>query len=102
MDLNSTIPLAIAAAFLAEIIMYFEFQQCYCPNIVIVAPRAKSVCSFVSLVQTNLDTKSVCSLVTKRSNGFGYTNLDHSRSHKIEKNKKKTDLVHFRVSFSFP
>ena len=40
-------------------------------------------------MQTNLGTKSVCSLVTKRSNGFGYTNLDHSRSHKIEKKKKK-------------
>ena len=41
-------------------------------------------------MQTNLGTKSVCSLVTKRSNGFGYTgtNLDLSRSHKIEKNKK--------------
>ena len=50
--------------------------------VIIVAPRAKSVCSFVSLVQTNLGTKSVCSLVTKRSDGFGYTNLDHSRSHK--------------------
>ena len=33
--------------------------------------------------------KSVCSLVTKRLNGFGYTNLDHSRSHKIEKRKEK-------------
>ena len=53
---------------------------------IIVARRAKSVCSFVSLVvQTNLGTKSVFSLVTKRSNGFGYTNLDHSR---FEKNKK--------------
>ena len=31
----------------------------------------------------------------KRSNGFGYTNLDHSRSHKIE--KKKTDLVQFHT-----
>ena len=39
-------------------------------------------------MQTNLGTKSVCNLVTKRSNGFGYTNLDHSRSHKIEKNEK--------------
>ena len=68
-----------------------------------VAPRAKSVCSFVSVVQTNLGTKSVCSLVTKRSNGFDYTNLNHSRSHKIEKNKnKKTDLVHFRIIFLFP
>ena len=55
---------------------------------VIVAPRAKSVCSFVSLVQTNLGTKCVCNLVTKRSNGFGYMNLDHSRSHKIEKPEK--------------
>ena len=55
-----------------------------------VAPRAKSVCSSVSLVQTNLGTKSVCSLVTKRSNGFGYTNLDHMlvpiRLKKNEKN----------------
>ena len=55
----------------------------------IVAPRAKSVCSFVSLVQTNLGTKSVCSLVTKRSNAFGNTNLDHSRSDKIEKKTKR-------------
>ena len=39
-------------------------EQCYWPNVVIVAPRAKSVCSFVSLVQTNLGTTSVCSLVT--------------------------------------
>ena len=43
---------------------------------------------FVSLVQTTLGTKSVCGLVTKRSNGCGYTNLDRSRSHKIEKNKQ--------------
>ena len=27
-------------------------------------------------------------VVTKRSNRFGYRNLDHSRSQKIEKNKK--------------
>ena len=67
-----------------------EFQQRHCPNVVIVAPRAKSVCSFVSRVQTNLGTKSVCNLVRKRSNGFGYTNMDHSRSHKIEKNPKIT------------
>ena len=40
-------------------------------------------------MQTNLGTKSVCSLVTKCSNGFGYTNLAHSRSHKIEKKQKK-------------
>ena len=39
-------------------------------------------------MQTNLGTKFVCSLATKSSNGFGFTNLDHSRSHKIEKNKK--------------
>ena len=73
MDLNATIPLAIAAALLAEVIMYlvFEFKQCYWPNVVIAAPRAKSVCSFVSLAQTNLGPKSVCSIVTKRSNGFG-------------------------------
>ena len=70
-------------------------------NVVVVAPRAKSVCSFVSLVQTSLGTKSVCSLVTKRSNGLGYTNLDHSRSIRLKKTKK-TDLVHFRISFSFP
>ena len=89
MDLNSTIPLAIAAAFLAELIMYLSSSSIIDQNnVVIVAPRAKSVCSFVSLVQTNLGIKSVCSLVTKRLNGFGYTNLDHSRSHKIEKNKK--------------
>ena len=56
---------------------------------VIVAPRAKSVCRFVSLEQTDLVTKSVCSLVTKSSNGFGHTNLDHSRTHKIEKTRKK-------------
>ena len=99
MDLNSTIPLAIAAVFLAEVIMYLK--QCYWSNVVIVAPRSESVCSFVSLVQTNLGTKSVRSLVTKRSNGFGYTNLDHSRSHYIEKSKNKKDLVHFRISFSF-
>ena len=79
MDLNSTIPLAIAAAFLAEL--------------VIVAPRAKSVCSIVSLVQTNLGTKSVCSLVTKCSNGSDYTNLDHSRSHKIEKKQKQKERI---------
>ena len=80
----------------------FEFYQRHWPNVVIVAPRVKSVCSFVSLVQTNLGTKSVCNLATKRSNGFGYMNLDHSRSHNIEKTPKKTDLVHFRISFSFP
>ena len=68
----------------------------------IVAPRAKSVCSFVSLVQTNLDTKSVCSLVTKRSNGFGCTNLDHSRSHKIEKNKNKNAFGPFSYKFFVP
>ena len=104
MDLNSSIPLAIAAAFLAEVIMYLSSSSSVnWPNVVIVAPRAKSVCSFVSLVQTNLGTKSVCSLVTKRSNGFGYTNLDHSRSHKIEKTKTKTDLVHFqRISLVVP
>ena len=49
--------------------------------------RAKSVCSFVSLVQTNLGTKSVCNLVAKRPNGFGYTNLDDYRSHMIEKKR---------------
>ena len=38
-------------------------------------------------MQTNLGTKSVCN-ITKRSNGFDYTNLDHSRSHKIEKYRK--------------
>ena len=46
-------------------------------------------CSFVSLVQRNLGTKSVCNLVTKRSSGFGCTNLDHSRSRKIEKTRIK-------------
>ena len=57
---------------------------------------------FVSLVQTNLGTKSVCSLVTKRSNGFGYTNLDHSRSHKIEKNKNKNGFGPFLYKFFVP
>ena len=71
------------------------------PNVVIVAPRAKSVCSFVSLVQTNLGTKSVCNVVTKRSNGFGYTSLDHSRSHKIEKTKKNGSGP-FSYSFFVP
>ena len=33
--------------------------------------------------------KSVCSPVTKSSNGFGHTNLDHSRTHKNEKTRKK-------------
>ena len=80
----------------------FEFYQRYWPIVVIVAPRVKFVCSFVSLVQTNLGTKSVCNLVTKRSNGFGYTNLDYSRSDKIEKKTKKADLLLFRISFSFP
>ena len=89
MDLNLTIPLAIAAAFLAEVTMYLT-SSVLAKNVVVVAPRAKSVCSFVSLVvQTNLGTKSVCSLVTKRSNGFDCTNLDHSRSHKIQKPRKK-------------
>ena len=70
--------------------MYLSFSSVIGQiNVVIVAPRAESVCSFVSLVQTNLGAKSVCGLVTKRSNGFRYTNLDHSRSHKIEKKKKK-------------
>ena len=32
----------------------------------------------------DLGTKYVCSPVTKSSNGFGHTNLDHSRTHKIE------------------
>ena len=54
------------------------------------------------MVQTNLGTKSVCSLVTKRSNGFGYTNLDHSRSHKIEKNKKKNGSGPFSYKFFVP
>ena len=35
-----------------------------------------------------MGTKSVCSPVTKSSNGFGHTNLDHSRTHKIEKPEK--------------
>ena len=53
-------------------------------------------------MQTNLGTKSVCSLVTKRSsNGFGYTNLDHSRSHKIEK-KKKNGFGPFSYKFFVP
>ena len=43
-------------------------EQCYWPNVVIVAPRAKSVCSFVSLVQTNPGTTSVCSLLKKNLN----------------------------------
>ena len=67
----------------------FEFLQRYWRNVEVAAPRAKSVCSFVSLVQTNLGTKFGCSLVTKRSNGFRHTNLDHSRSHEIEKTRKK-------------
>ena len=67
-----------------------------------VAPRAKSVCSFVSLVQTNLGTKSVCSLVTKRLNGFGYTNLDHSRSHKIEKKEEEKKISPFSYKFFVP
>ena len=53
-------------------------------------------------MQTNLGTKSVCSLVTKRSNGFGYTNLDHSRSHKIEKNKTKNGFGPFSYKFFVP
>ena len=93
MDLNSTIPLAIAAAFLAVLLAK-------CSNSV--APRVKSVCSFVSLVQTNLVTKSVCSLVTRRSNGFGYTNLDHSRSHKIEKNNNRNGFGPFSYKFFVP
>ena len=35
-----------------------------------------------------MGTKYVCSPVTKSSNGFGHTNLDHSRTHKIEKTRK--------------
>ena len=35
-----------------------------------------------------MGTKSVCSPVTKSSNGFGHTNLDHSRTHEIEKTRK--------------
>ena len=66
-----------------------------------VAPRAKSVCSFVSLVQTNLGTKSVCN-VTKRSNVFGYTNLDHSRPHKIEKKQKQNGSGPFPYKFFVP
>ena len=99
MNLNSTIPVAMAAAFLAEVTMYLSSssvigQMLY---LVIVAPRAKSVCSFVSLVQTNLGTKSVCDLVTKRSNGFGYTNLDQYRSHKIEEKKQNGCGLYFRI-----
>ena len=52
-------------------------------------------------MQTNLGTKCVCSLVTKSSNGFGYTNLDHSRSHKIEK-KKKNGFGPFSFKFFVP
>ena len=58
-------------------------------------PRANTVCSFVSLVQTILGIKSVCYLVTKRSIEFLYTNLDHSRCHKIE---KKTNLVPVEIA----
>ena len=65
----------------------------------IIAPRAASVCSFVSLAQTNLGTIYVSNLVTKRSNGFGYTNLDHSRSYKIEKNPKKNGFGPFSYKF---
>ena len=53
---------------------------------------------FVSLVQTNLGTKSVCSLVTKRSNGFGYTNLDHSR---VPIRLKKTTIKNGFGPFSY-
>ena len=50
-------------------------------------------------MQTNLGTKSFRELVTKRSNGFGYTNLDHSRSHEIEKILKKNGLGPFSYKF---
>ena len=81
MDLNSTISLAIAAAFLAEVIMYLSSSSVIGQNVVIVAPRVKSVCSFVPLVQTN---------------------LDHSRSHKIEKNKNKNGFGPFSYKFFVP
>ena len=35
-----------------------------------------------------MGTKSVSSPVTKSSNGFGHTNPDYSRTHKIEKTRK--------------
>ena len=41
-------------------------------------------------------------LVTKRSNEFGYTNLNHSRSHKIEKNKTKNEFGPFSYKFFVP
>ena len=52
-------------------------------------------------MQTSLGTKSVCILVTKRSNGFDFTNLDYCRSHKIEK-KKKTGFGPFLYKFFVP
>ena len=53
-------------------------------------------------MQTDLGTESIRSLVTKRSNGFGYTNLGHSRSHKIEKNKTKNGFDPFSYKFFVP
>ena len=53
-------------------------------------------------MQTDLGTESIRSLVTKRSNGFGYTNLGHSRSHKIEKNKTKNRFDPFSYKFFVP
>ena len=63
-----------------------RYSSCSTSNTTIHAFRPEN---FVSLMQTNMDTKSVCSLVTtKRSNEFGYTTLDHSSSNKIEKLRK--------------
>ena len=69
MYLNSTIPLAIAAAFLAEVIMYLILA-------VLLAKFSNSYSACEFRLQfciagiTNLGTKSVCSLVTKHSNGL--------------------------------
>ena len=65
----------------------------------IVALRAKSICSFASLVQTNLGTESVGNAVTKRSDGFGFTNLDHSRSHDREACFNRTNSCSIELSY---
>ena len=69
---------------------------------VIVAPRAKSVvCSYVSLVQTNLGTKSVFVVLLRNAQtDLAIRIWTFLVPIRLKKNKSKTDLVHFRINVS--
>ena len=102
MDLNSTIPVAIAAAFFLEEVMNLSSSIVIGQiNVVIVAPLAKSICSFVSLVKRIWASNPFVISLQNAQTDFSTRIWTILVPVRLKKEKKGLNHVRLRFSFSF-